>query len=351
MSRPDKVYLEHGTIDQVLRKKWNKWYIPRSRQLNDLLIFFVVTIGVFLPVRLWFYQEVTHHMVHNLGVVSIIAVCMFLLIRSEKIGFVGRAFRRQMMRFTSHNTFKIVLLISMLLNIYLGVSLYFMERGEFHFAEERNTIGAIYVYDLHSQRKSDSIKTIIDANEYPSPEYMIKAGVMTSEERLLYADHWLNDDDFAMSVTSYETNLLYGGWPSHFNTVYFVERLETVGLWFLYRRWYYKKADFTPWCGFNANIKKIMSTGRNDKLNDLEIDTKFFLSTVGASILAGIGGYIIGGTTTYALAPLLFVITIGLVIYKRRAESTFTPKQKRQMRNLILMCFAFCVIAMAFLIR
>ena len=86
--------------------KVRDFYTIRALKLNDLVIFFVVTFGVFLPVRWFFYGYVTHHVLPNLGMVTLIAVVVFLLVRSGKLGFVGRAFKRQMIRFVASRTFR-----------------------------------------------------------------------------------------------------------------------------------------------------------------------------------------------------------------------------------------------------
>lgn len=335
-------------------RQFKKWYKPRASAYRDFFIFSSVTIGIFLPARLFFYEYVTHHLFPNLGIVSAIAIAMFLLIRSDKIGFVGRAFRRQMMRFTSRNTFKNVLIISLLLNVYLGFMLYYVERGEFYYAEQRNTLDAIVIYQAITEDRSDKneiINAFLKSGIYPEEKYMMYVSTWSEDERVEYATRWLDNDDFAMAVTMYESNVLYGGMPSHFNTVFMIEQIETVGLWFLYKRWYSKKVDIMPLGadviykngetiisgGFDKKLKKLMYRNpKKDKLSELEIDTKFFLFSAAGSLATVITLYVYGLDSGQSLAILLGLITMMLIIYRKYKSNRLSPKHKKQFRNLII---------------
>lgn len=335
-------------------RQLKKWYKPRAGAYQDFAVFACVTVGVFLPARLIFYEYVTHHLFPNMGIVSAIAIAMFLLIRSDRIGFIGRAFRRQMMRFTSRNTFKKILLISLALNVYLGTMLYYVERGEFYYEEQRNTLGAIVIYQAMSENRSDKtelINTFIKTGAYPAEKYMIEVAMWSHDERKEYATTWLDNDDFAMAVTMYESNLLYGGMPSHFNTVFMIEQIETVGLWFLYKRWYSKKIEIIPWCGFDKNIKKMMySNPKKDRLTELEIDTKFFILSAVGSLAAVTTLYIFGIDFGQSLAVLLGLITTMLIIYRRYKSNRLSPKHKRQFRNLIMFSGAMAIFGAVFVL-
>ena len=336
-----------------LAKKWSRWYVPRSNAIRDLLIFFGITIGAFLPARMIFYEYVTHHIFPNMGVVTVIAVVMFLLIRSDKLGFVGRAFKRQMQRFTARRTFRKVLIISIVLNVYLGATLYLMERGEFHYEEERLNIGAIYIYQLVIEERSnyqEVIRNIIDAGEYPEPERMISIGTWGQDEMLEYASYYLHNDDFAMSVSAYESNMLYGGWPSHFNTVFFVEELEAVGLWFLYRRWYYKKTDALPWCGFNKHLKKVMYR-KVDHIDNIRVPNKLLFRFFMISVVVGITTYIVIGLSGVQILALIFItFVLQFALLPNITSIRIYGRQKKQFAKFRMVMFAIIAFVIIYLI-
>lgn len=278
-----------------------------------------------------------------MGVVTAIAVGIFLLVRSNKLGFVGDAFRRQMQRFTARRTFRKVLIISVILNIYMGGTLYLMDRGEFHFEDERLNIEAIYVYLLTMQGNMERIKSLIDDGSYPSAERMIEVGSWGNSTRVEYADKWLNDDDFALSVTAYETNMVYGGWPSHFNTVMFVEELEAVGLWFLYRRWYYKPTDAIPWTGFDKNIKRIMYR-KTDNLENVHLPNLLLLKFVGLSIAVGVATYILTGTTFAQTAGIILAVFATLFgALPKITRIKLKPHQRQQFKKFRFMLLGMVI--------
>lgn len=337
-----------------LVKKLHRWYDPRANAIRDLLIFFGVTTGAFLPARMLYYEYVTHHILPNMGVVTGIAVLMFLLVKYDKLGFVGRAFRRQMQRFTARRTFRRVLIISLIFNIYLGGTLILVERGEFHFAEERQNMNAIAVHAIVANKNpgyQEKINEMMNDGDYDI-DRMLEVSSWTEKEKVRYYVDHVNDFDYMMSTMAHESNQLYGGWPSHFNTVFFVEYLEMVGLWFLYRRWYLIKTDSVPWGGFNENIKKIMyKTEEKDKLAELEIRPTHFMLLVIVSGIAGIIGYVFLGKMSHVLYVIVVTMVGQLIIFPKLFTFRMSPQKQKQYRRLILFCIMMIIVATGVLLR
>ena len=69
------------------------WYIQKQ-----YLIVIAVMSGVFLPVRLVYYTYVTHHVGLNLGLMSAIAVGMYVLVHYNKLGIFGIYFKNRIRR-------------------------------------------------------------------------------------------------------------------------------------------------------------------------------------------------------------------------------------------------------------
>lgn len=290
----------------TIKKKFNRFYIPRAQKLNDLVIFFTLTFGAFLPVRWFFYGYVTHNVLPNMGIVTLIAILMFVLVRSGKLGFIGDAFNRQMIRFAASKTFKRVLIFSLALSLYTGVPLLFMERGEFVYQDElqmfdANSIRSNYLQNYvinntepimelaHKEYMSisdfcdlrpkeciinyddieyEEYKFVMLNDKLPSPESFDMVNNMTLMESYNYNMDLANNYDFLFSVAMHLANVNSGGWTGHFSTVWFVEEIEAIGLFFLYRRWYLKHSIGEPWLGvYDENLKRIMyKTKKHDKL-------------------------------------------------------------------------------------
>jgi hypothetical protein len=298
-------------IIPTIKKKFNRFYIPRQQKLHDLVIWFALTFGAFLPVRWFFYGQVTHNVIPNLGIVTLIAIIIFLLVRSGKIGFVGRAFNRQMIRFVASRQFKRVLVFSLALSLYTGIPIYFIERGEFEYQDElqlfdANSIRSSYIRnivmnttepifdngktgdDMHKQfmsntdfcntqpnecivnydkLKYEDYERIVLVKILPPREVFDAVNNMTLMESFDYNVKMANNYDFLLSSAMYFANVESQGWTGHFSTVWFVEQIEAIGLFFLYRKLYMKKTDSLKWLGiFDNNLKRIMyKTKKHDK--------------------------------------------------------------------------------------
>lgn len=289
-----------------IKKTFSIFYIQRADKLRDLVLFFALTFGMFLPVRWFFYGYVTHNVLPNMGMVTLIAVIMFLLVRSGWLGPVGRAFDRQMRRFVASRKFRRIFIFSIALSLYTGIPLYFIERGEFHYNDEielfeANSIRSAYLRDLvatttdpifeegtHKQFMSnidfceirpdecilvyDDLKyedysNVMLGEKMPSRETIDILNNMTLMESYAFNVEMANNYDFLMSGAMHLANESSDGWTGHFSTVWFVEEIEAVGLYFLYRRWYLKKTGVEPWLGiFDNNLKRIMyKTKKGDK--------------------------------------------------------------------------------------
>jgi len=282
-----------------LKKKINRFYTIRARKIQDLIIFFLLTFGVLLPVRWFFYNYVTHGITYNIGIITLIAIITFLLIRSGKLGFAGRAFNRQMMRFVSSRTLKRVMFFSVALSFYTGVSLLLMERGEFVHQDNLQLFDAISI-------RSDYIKQYVINNTEPisNGKYMPlstfcdmrpkecildptsltyekykpvmlntvlpnhnainKVNNMTLMEAYNYNSRLSSDYDFLFSTAMYLANVQSNGQSSYFLTVLLVGEIEAIGLFFLYRKLYLKKSIGDPWLNmYDVNLKRIMYKTKN----------------------------------------------------------------------------------------
>lgn len=337
---------------KLISKERRVWFSVRERAIKDLLIFFGVTIGVFLPARMFFYEYVTHHTIPNMGVVTAIAFLMIYLIRRGTLGFVGIAFRRQMQRFMARRTFRQVLIISIIINIYLGFVLFYMERGEFYYEPIRNQVTAVYIYSVLDKANShELIMNLVDQDEYPTQDAMILVGKMgNNDERLAFASEWLDNGDYALAVTMHESNMVYDGWMSHFGTVFFVEEIETVGLWFLYRKWYYQKTEgHTPWCGFDKNIKKIMFV-KSDSLNNLTVSNKTTAKFVLFALSIPTALYILIGLTLlqFSFITLSLFIIFFFVMLPRQVQ--LKENQMKQFKKFRLLMMGMVMFMMTYIV-
>lgn len=233
--------------DKSLKKKWKLFTRIHGENFKQWGVVTVISLGAFLPVRLIFYNYVSHSWLGNLGVMSAIAIILFLLIHYNKIGIVGVYFRNKITRIVFSKIGYTGLVISVLFASQWGVMLYLVDLAEFDLVEERNYFYSHLIYGSVKDGNFNLAKSLQDINLYPEPQYLYEVASMNKTVR---AEHFINtiklDDDFQSiirftSFTLHAMNEEWGAWGSHFATVFMVEELEAIALFFFYRKVYRKQ--------------------------------------------------------------------------------------------------------------
>ena len=244
------------------------------------MIVALVTTAVFLPVRLLFYTYVSHAWLGNLGVMSVIAIGMFILIEKNKLGWFGRMFKNRVRRLVFHKIFWVAV-FGGIMNVGLwAFFLYEIDKGEFEYETERHYIVAITIVAeqtngtgvINSQMpvtQKTMANSIRDLGLFPPDEIMAEvSGWSENQTKDWMRDMMAIEDgayfmDVLFSVVLYIINLEYGAWGSHFLTVILVEEIEALALLFFYRKVYFKRVG-ESWqvLGYNKNIKKLAKKGK-----------------------------------------------------------------------------------------
>lgn len=241
-------------------------------------------LAVFLPVRLLFYTYVSHNWLGNLGIMSIIAIAMFILVQKNKLGWFGRYFKNRIRRLVFHRIIWLPIFSSLFAIIIYGFILYEINKAEFEYEEIRNQIFASTIYfDVKANTNENTTSVnylvyvpldkqplqpmtftnlIVKNNIYPPDEVMIWYGNLDKNETQDWFDEIFNDDSNQMvevvgSIMIYLINLEYGAWGSHFLTVIVLEETEAIILLIFYRRAYFHRVG-TDWklvYGFSSRSK------------------------------------------------------------------------------------------------
>lgn len=195
--------------------------------VKEKAIFLGITMGIFLPVRVFFYTYVSTWWVGSFGIMTVILILMLYLVKKEKLGYVGRVWKRQIMRISKGKlgAFTICSLLFSITALSFIVYVTDINRN----TEETDTFvkmlieeqGIIGIFDLYS---IDRLERMTGT----SPQEWYDAFVILYEHPKILGVMYAVIDKMTF------------GYHQHFNIVWLVEACESLCL-VLYFRFFYGK--------------------------------------------------------------------------------------------------------------
>lgn len=186
---------------------------------NKLIVFSVVT-GVFLPARMLFYIYVSPHWLGSLGLASSIMITMTVLAHKNRLGPFGVIFVDQMTKTMRGRTGKMALVLSLVMIVYLGTALVFIERGNTIYFDEKQIVSQLMFshYQLNTSQTREMNKIS-----------------QTNQSDIFYG---FSRFDQIVSMTYAIMNDMMGGWFVNLITILLIEQFEILALMFFYRKFY-----------------------------------------------------------------------------------------------------------------
>jgi hypothetical protein len=195
----------------------------RLPDLKEKLIVFAVITGIFLPVRMVFYNYFSAHWMGSLGLVSSLMFVMILLAHKRKLGRFGELFLNQLTKTIKGKSGKIAIIFSLVLIAYFGSTLVLIERGNTVYSDEKNIVSKIIFLNYSPDKMSPN-----DMNKIVN----FKPG------NTLIDSSSVNYVDQVISMTYAILNDMMGGWMVNLDMILLVEQLEFLGFIVIYRRMY-----------------------------------------------------------------------------------------------------------------
>ena len=183
---------------------------------KEKLIMIIFLMGVFLPLRLVFVEYVSDQWLGNFGLISGLGIVLLILTKKGKLGIIGSILEKQMKKTIFGKTGKFVIVISILSLLYFGSSMFFMERGESVFSEDKATF-------------YDAIVLNNDLNQL-NPNNLKNIHIVYDSDNRIYSTF-----DYAISITYAIMNEYSSGWIEHLYFILLVEQVEILGI-FLFCR-------------------------------------------------------------------------------------------------------------------
>jgi hypothetical protein len=189
--------------------------------LKEKLIILGITAGVFLPIRLVFTSLVSDNWLGSLGLMTIFAILLVLLIKRKKLGKIGIMFERQIRKTIVGKTGKYIILFALFFLFYFGTTLFFMDRGNTIYEEDKE----IFYFAIIGEKGYD-IEEISTYN-LNGPKILKNSNYENLQS--------IANLDYVFSIAYAVMNDMSQEWMAHFVIVMFIEQIELVGLLFFYR--------------------------------------------------------------------------------------------------------------------
>lgn len=190
--------------------------------LKEKLIILGITVGVFLPIRLVFTSLVSDNWLGSLGLMTIFAILLVLLIKRKKLGKIGIMFERQIRKTIVGKTGKYIILFALFFLFYFGTTLFFMDRGNTIYEEDKE----IFYFAIIGEKGYDIDE--ISTYGLNGPKILKN----TNYENL----QSIANLDYVFSIAYAVMNDMSQEWISHFVILMFIEQIELIGLLLFYRK-------------------------------------------------------------------------------------------------------------------
>lgn len=195
----------------------------RLPDIKEKLIVFGVITGIFLPVRLVFYNYFSAHWIGSLGLVSSLMFILILFAHKRKLGRFGDLFLNQLTKTIKGKSGKVTIVFSLILIAYFGSTLVWIERGNTVYSDQKHIVSQILFLNYGSDKLN--------------PTDLQKIMNLRPGNNLIDTSN-VNYVDQVISMTYAIMNDMMGGWMINLDMILLVEQLEFLGFIIIYRRMY-----------------------------------------------------------------------------------------------------------------
>ena len=194
----------------------------KKNDLKEKAIVIGVTIGLFLPVRLFFSTYVSEGWIGSLGIMSAVAILFVILIKRKKLGWFGVIFEKQMRKTVGGKTGKYLIGFAIFFLVYFGATLMFIDRGSTIYADDAE------IFYLAIMEKGGHGINDLSTYDLLGPHLATQKGS--------HNFNVISTIDYMFSIAYSVMNDMSSGWLEHLLVIMSVEQIELIGLLFFYRK-------------------------------------------------------------------------------------------------------------------
>lgn len=192
-----------------------------KNDLKEKAIVLGATVGLFLPVRLFFSAYISEGWIGSLGIMSALAILFVVLIKRKKLGWFGVIFERQMRKTVGGKTGKYLIGFAIFFLVYFGATLMFIDRGSTIYAED-----AEIFFQAFMEKGGHNINDL-STYELIGPQLATHKGAQNINT--------ISTIDYMFSIAYSVMNDMSEGWLEHLLVIMAVEQIELIGLLIFYR--------------------------------------------------------------------------------------------------------------------
>ena len=193
-----------------------------KNDLKEKAIVLGATIGLFLPVRLFFSAYISEGWIGSLGVMSALAILFVVLIKRKKLGWFGVIFEKQMRKTVGGKTGKYLIGFAIFFLVYFGATLTFIDRGSTIYSEDAE------IFYLAFMEKDGHDIDDLSTYQLIGPQLATHKGSQNL--------NIISTIDYMFSISYSVMNDISEGWLEHLLVIMAVEQIEFIGLLIFYRK-------------------------------------------------------------------------------------------------------------------
>ena len=184
---------------------------------------FGVITGIFLPLRIIFYNYFSTHWIGSVGLVSSFMLVLILLSHKRKLGCFGDLFLNQLTKTIKGKSGKVAIVLSFVIIVYFGSTLVWIDRGNtIYFNEKQLIFQTLFLNHGHDKIDVTKIHKIMN---------------LRSENTLITTSN-IGYVDQILSMTYSIMNDMMDGWMMNMSVILLVEQVEFLGFLLIYRNIY-----------------------------------------------------------------------------------------------------------------
>lgn len=188
-----------------------------TNDIKEKLVLIGVSAGIFLPFRLLASQYMSEHWLGNLGFATAVSLLLLFLTKKNKLGRFGEILKNQIRKAVWGRSSGVIIFLLIGFMVYFGSVIVLVNQGNTTYHDDKEAL----FHDIFDKGSAHSRLTL----NGPGTD----AGEIAGFSQVRYAG-------YVFAVSYAILNDLTGDWLVNVHLILFMEQVEMVGLFWLYRK-------------------------------------------------------------------------------------------------------------------